>query len=157
MDKRSIGMTQAEFLSQFKRMPPAEQKALYKALQQIMEKTPRKRVPKDADSPSGKFKPMPDSTLFRALGVLNHDKESHEEPELLSDEEKQALRAQIRQELSEGAFAPLEETEEQRRLRLAAIPPAEAMTGVIGWKDGKAPTDEELKEDYIKHLIRKYS
>ncbi len=150
-------MTQAEFLSQFKRMPPSEQQALYKALQRMMEKTPRKHTQKDADSQAGKITPAPDSTLFRALGALRHDNETEEEPRLLTDEEKQALRAQIRQELSEGAYAPLEETEEQRRLRLAAIPPAEAMTGVIGWKSGEVPTDEEIKEDYIKHLIRKYS
>lgn len=52
-------------------------------------------------------------------------------------------------------FADPNETPEQRAIRLASLPTAEEMTGVIP-SDGHVPTDEEVKEDYINHLAEKY-
>ena len=48
------------------------------------------------------------------------------------------------------------ESAEVRRRRLASIPPASAMLGIIK-PEGHIPTDEEIKEDYTNYLIRKYS
>jgi len=48
------------------------------------------------------------------------------------------------------------ESAEVRQRRLASIPPASAMLGIIK-PEGHIPTDEEIKEDYTDYLIRKYS
>jgi len=48
------------------------------------------------------------------------------------------------------------ESAEARQRRLASIPPASAMLGMIK-PEGHIPTDEEIKEDYTNYLIRKYS
>ena len=45
---------------------------------------------------------------------------------------------------------------EAQRQRLASIPPASAMLGILK-SDRPIPTDEEIKEDYINYLTRKYS
>ena len=137
-------MTQAEILAQFERMTPSQQQALIRKLQKKAQKSVRKASGKDN---------LPTKRELRTLRRENQLGEVH----LLTEEEKQVLRSKLRQELREGAYAPLQETEQQRLLRLASIPPAEAMTGVIRWKGANLLTDEELKEDYVKHLIRKYS
>ena len=48
------------------------------------------------------------------------------------------------------------ESAEARQRRLASIPPASAMLGILK-PEGHIPTDEEIKEDYINYLVRKYS
>jgi len=141
-------MTQTEILAQFERMTPRQQKDLLQRLQKTAQKSEEaqpEKVLKDDDL----------TGIFGALRRANDLPD--EEPKLLTAAEKQALRVRLREELAEGAYAPLEETEEQRYRRLAAIPPADAMTGVIQGKSGEVPNDEEIKEDYIKHLLRKYS
>ena len=45
---------------------------------------------------------------------------------------------------------------EARQRRLAALPPASVLLGIIK-PEGHIPTDEEIKEDYVNYLIRKYS
>jgi hypothetical protein len=47
------------------------------------------------------------------------------------------------------------ETPEQRAKRLASLPTAEEMTGVIP-AGGHVPSDDELKEDYVNYLVEKY-
>ena len=136
-------MIQTEILAQFEQMTSSQQQALLRKLQKAARKSARKTIQ--------------DDKLPLGAGRSKRKNREEKEPRLLTDKEKQALRAQVRHELGEGAYAPLEETEEQHRRRLAAILPAEAMTGVIRLKSGKVPTDEEVKEDYIKHLLRKYS
>lgn len=66
-------MTQSEFLSEFKRLPPAKQRALYRAMRRIIEKPPRKSTKRAVDYQPGKFKPAKDSSLFRVLGALREE------------------------------------------------------------------------------------
>ena len=48
------------------------------------------------------------------------------------------------------------ETPRQRTRRLASLPTAEEMTGVIR-TGNQAPTDAEVKQMYINHVVGKYS
>jgi hypothetical protein len=47
------------------------------------------------------------------------------------------------------------ETLEQRAKRLASLPTADEMTGVIQ-VGNHVPSDDEIKEDYINYLVEKY-
>ena len=59
----------------------------------------------------------------------------------------------IREDVSQtvASAKPLAVTERRR-----AIPPASALLG-IAKPNGPLPTDDELKEDYINYIERKYS
>jgi hypothetical protein len=50
----------------------------------------------------------------------------------------------------------IQDRAEARRRRLQAIPPASALRGIAKPK-GPMPTDQEIKDDYINYLERKYS
>jgi hypothetical protein len=52
-------------------------------------------------------------------------------------------------------IADPQETPERRAKRLASLPSAEEMTGVIP-VGNHVPTDEEIKEDYANYLVNKY-
>jgi len=68
----------------------------------------------------------------------------------ITPEEQRQLIARLMQNLANRA-----ETAEERRQRLASIPPASALLG-IGKADGPPPTDEKICEDYTNYLIQKY-
>jgi hypothetical protein len=75
------------------------------------------------------------------------------------DEQLQLLRRLMQRWQSElWSLAPrkIEETPAEYRRRLASIPPGEALLGAIRPAE-HIPTDEEIREDYTNHLIRKYS
>ncbi|GAB4496794.1 MAG: hypothetical protein OHK0052_07260 [Anaerolineales bacterium] len=52
-------------------------------------------------------------------------------------------------------FAHPTETPAQRAQRLSTLPTAEELTGILA-TDSPAPTSQQIKEEYIHHLIQKY-
>lgn len=76
------------------------------------------------------------------------------QPEPKKARRKPTLKA-LDSALRVNEFADPNETPRQRAKRLAALPTAEEMTGVIR-VGAHVPTDEEIKEDYVNHLIEKY-
>jgi hypothetical protein len=57
---------------------------------------------------------------------------------------------------AETQVAEKGESVEARRQQLTSIAPASAILGMLQ-PEGHIPTDEEIKEDYVNYLIRKYS
>jgi len=112
-------MNYSEIENQAKKLPPDQQKKL--AMKLLRTLNPKQKA---------KQRPAKDSSL-PLLGALHWNDDAVEEPRPLTDAEKEALLFQLERDLSEGAYAPLEETDKERRMRLASIPPADAMTGVI--------------------------
>lgn len=136
-------MTQSEILTQFKQMTPRQQQALLQKLQ------------KAAQTSAATTSVHWGARRGRGPGTA-------QEPKLLSDDEKKALRARVQEEL--GAYRLDEESEEQRRKRLEAIPALEGLRqhgqglerGMLRRMGLPPLTDEEVEGAIAKRLTEKY-
>ena len=83
-------------------------------------------------------------------------KEIVAQAEQLPLDERWLVVSELLRSLQNEALAKEQESADARQRRLASIPPASAMLGILQ-PEGHIPTDEEIKEDYINYLVRKYS